>query len=231
MSSRLILKVVVSLSLAAFIILGFNRYTETVVDRVYDRIAESTLEQTQAESAVYDIDDAVRLFLNSSASVPATVNIADNIVFKDDVLCMAKNIYHEARGEPTIGQVAVGYVTKNRVSSDRFPNDVCDVVYQGPISRWWLEQKGKIVPLRYQCQFTWWCDGKDDTINTRSTAWANSLKVAIKVITDHVDDPTGGATYYYNFHIASPAWGRVFVTSATLGNHVFKVDRNDRSVF
>lgn len=230
MSSRLILKVVVSISLAYFIILGFERYTNTVVDRVYDKIVETAVEEVNAEQHVYNIDEVVRLFLNSSASLPSTIHVQDTFILKKDILCMAENIYHEARGEPNIGQIAVGYVTKNRVSSDKFPDDICEVVKQGPISQWWLE-RGKIVPLRFQCQFTWWCDGKPDTVNIRSTAWANSIHVALNVLLDKVTDPTKGATYYYNYHIASPAWGRIFVTSATYGNHVFKIDRNDASIF
>lgn len=44
--------------------------------------------------------------------------------------CLAQNIYHEARGEPTSGQLAVAFVTLNRTEDDRFPDSICDVVYQ-----------------------------------------------------------------------------------------------------
>ena len=48
-----------------------------------------------------------------------------------DIHCMAEAIYFESRGEPLLGQIAVGNVILNRVSSNRFPNTICKVVHQG----------------------------------------------------------------------------------------------------
>lgn len=44
--------------------------------------------------------------------------------------CLYVNVYHEARGEPDIGKKAVIVTTLNRVYSKKFPNTVCQVVYQ-----------------------------------------------------------------------------------------------------
>jgi len=49
----------------------------------------------------------------------------------DEVKCLALNIYHEARNQPTVGKLAVAQVTMNRVKDVRFPNTICGVVYQG----------------------------------------------------------------------------------------------------
>jgi len=43
---------------------------------------------------------------------------------------LAKCIYAEARGEPYVGQVAVGAVILNRVASADFPNTIYGVIYQ-----------------------------------------------------------------------------------------------------
>ena len=51
--------------------------------------------------------------------------------FANALMCMAINIYHEARNESVIGQIAVGQVVMNRVADERFPNTVCEVVTQG----------------------------------------------------------------------------------------------------
>ena len=40
----------------------------------------------------------------------------------DEVNCLALNIYHEARNQPTVGKLAVAQVTMNRVKDVRFPN-------------------------------------------------------------------------------------------------------------
>ena len=44
--------------------------------------------------------------------------------------CLAMNVYREAGHEPFEGKVAVAQVTLNRVNSNKFPRDVCAVVYQ-----------------------------------------------------------------------------------------------------
>ena len=58
------------------------------------------------------------------------------------VECLTSAIYHEARGEPFTGQVLVAAVIHNRVLSDQFPNNYCDVIRQNnqfefvSIGRW-----------------------------------------------------------------------------------------------
>ena len=47
----------------------------------------------------------------------------------EDITCLSKNIYYEARDQSREGQYAVAMVTLNRVYSDLFPNTVCEVVY------------------------------------------------------------------------------------------------------
>lgn len=57
--------------------------------------------------------------------------------------CLAQNVYHEARGEPISGQLAVAFVTLNRTDDARFPTNICDVVYQrGQFS--WTKHKPRI---------------------------------------------------------------------------------------
>ena len=46
------------------------------------------------------------------------------------LLCLALNMYFEARSEPIAGQIAVAEVTLNRVASPHYPNTVCEVVLQ-----------------------------------------------------------------------------------------------------
>ena len=47
------------------------------------------------------------------------------------VMCLALNVYHEAKNQSLIGQIAVAQVVMNRVKDERYPDNVCDVVYQG----------------------------------------------------------------------------------------------------
>lgn len=47
-----------------------------------------------------------------------------------EIDCLAKIIYHEARGEPKKGRTAVGMVALNRVKHEQFPDTVCSVMRQ-----------------------------------------------------------------------------------------------------
>ena len=52
------------------------------------------------------------------------------------VMCLALNVYHEAKNQSLIGQIAVAQVVMNRVKDERYPDNVCDVVYQGQYYKW-----------------------------------------------------------------------------------------------
>lgn len=52
------------------------------------------------------------------------------VMASNQILCMADNLYHEARGEPEAGIFLVGFITMNRVRDSRWPNTVCSTVYQ-----------------------------------------------------------------------------------------------------
>jgi len=135
------------------------------------------------------------------------------------VECLAANIYHEARGEPSEGRHAVGYVTVNRMYDKRFPNTICDVVYQARYSKWWWTHHRKKVPVRNQCQFSWYCDGRpDDTHN--QTAWRQALADARAVLDEAVPDPTNGSTHYHANYV-SPYWCKNYQLMAIINNHRF----------
>ena len=50
----------------------------------------------------------------------------------NDLECLTRNMYHEARGEKLPGQIAVGMITINRAKSKskKFKKTLCGVVYQ-----------------------------------------------------------------------------------------------------
>lgn len=125
--------------------------------------------------------------------------------------CLALNIYHEARGEPRDGRLAVAMVVLNRVHDPRFPNTVCDVIKQGG------EKRG--------CQFSWWCDGRSDRPTDRA-AWMESRLIASEVLAGGLDDPTGGALWYHADHIR-PAWRMAIVRGPKIGRHVFYASKPD----
>ena len=130
--------------------------------------------------------------------------------------CLAEALYFEARGESVKGQFAVAEVILNRVESGSFPNSLCGVIKQGT---------GK----RYQCQFTYTCDGHDEVIREKR-AFERVGKIARLMIDGGARVLTGGATHYHTKAV-NPRWARKFPRTATIGVHHFyrmptKVTRN-----
>jgi N-acetylmuramoyl-L-alanine amidase len=161
-------------------------------------------------------------------SVASEPLLPPNPIDINQMHCLATNIYHEARGESIKGKIAVAHVTMNRVTSNRYPSSVCDVVYQAEMRLNW---KGKLVPRRHKCQFSWYCDGKSDNIVLKTAtgkvikhnmaAWKQSLKVATTILKNEMTDPTYGATHYYNDKLADPSWADAYMMVARIDNHVF----------
>lgn len=108
---------------------------------------------------------------------------------------LAHIINGEARGEPYVGQVAVGAVILNRVRDSRFPNTIAGVVYQ---------------PGAFDAV----ADGQINLPPSNS---------AFKAARDALNgwDPSGGAIYYYNPSTAKSKWiwSRPIIT--TIGKHNF----------
>lgn len=131
----------------------------------------------------------------SSASVPSPIL---SLFDEREVNCLARNIYHESRGEPTKGQLAVALVTLNRVYNKKFPNTVCKVVYQ-------------------KSQFSWTAyNYKIHNIK----AWNHSKDLAYKVLSGSTEIQNFKALYFHT-HQVSPGWNKKLKTVAKIGNHVF----------
>tara|TARA_R110002110_G_scaffold311740_1_gene525265 strand:+ start:1065 stop:1490 length:426 start_codon:yes stop_codon:yes gene_type:complete len=135
-------------------------------------------------------------------------------MFETALLCLALNIYHEARDQPVLGMQAVAEVVLNRVDDKRFPDTVCEVVTQGPTYKWKRD-----FPVRHRCQFSWYCDGKSDRPKD-NTAWAVSKAVANSVLETGSTGIAGYATHYHNIRVR-PNWSSTKILIGKIGDHVF----------
>ena len=186
--------------------------------------------------------------LQSARAVMASLALSYEVetgvsVNEEELKCMAENIYFEGRAEPMIGKIAIGHVVMNRIEDKRFPDSICGVVKQGPVRESWKTKKDPTLadedrvfyPRKNRCQFSWWCDGKKDiiwatymngdVIPDNMTAWRDSINVALWILSDELNDPTKGAVFYYNPHIANPSWGAIYNETAMIGNHRFMKDK------
>jgi len=134
---------------------------------------------------------------------PVTAEVRDK-----QLDCLAKNIYHEAKGEPFEGKVAVAQVTLNRAASGQFPSDICKVVYQK-----------NVVYDKVLCQFSWYCEQATAAKPKNTAAYKECQIVARQVLLEEFRLPSlTKALYFHGTHI-NPGWKREKV--ATIGGHVF----------
>jgi len=152
---------------------------------------------------------------------PALIPLEVDYVLNESEHCMALNIYHEARSDNLAGKFAVGDVVLNRVYDTRYPNSVCDVVYQGKHKPSWKDPT-ELVPIRNQCQFSWYCDGKSDEPYD-SDSWREAVLISIQLINDgRYRGLTEGATHYHAYTVR-PDWvdDRGMQMVGRIGDHVF----------
>lgn len=137
------------------------------------------------------------------------------VVEKDELRCLALNIYWESRSEPLEGQLAVAGVTLNRVASEKFPDSICDVVRQGGYAR------------KHRCQFSWQCDGQSDEPK-EVTAWRNAQQLARLFLAGVYKDPTKAAKWYHADYV-KPDWADRLQRTAKIGRHIFYREENTRT--
>jgi len=114
--------------------------------------------------------------------------------------CMALNIYYETRGSSLADSFAVADVVLNRVEDTRYPDTVCDVVYQGV-----KHADGRMK--RNACQFSWYCDGKADNPQNQEI-WKRAQSIAWAILKwDQFRGISEGATHYHA-HYVNPRWNR-----------------------
>lgn len=136
-----------------------------------------------------------------------------------EAYCLALNVYHEARGSNFADQVAVADVVLNRVEDTRYPNTVCEVVYQGKQRPSWKDPN-VMVMVRNQCQFSWYCDGKADDPRDND-AWRIAQQIAYLIL--HLDQHRGiteGATHYHATYV-KPEWASELQLIGRIGNHIY----------
>jgi spore germination cell wall hydrolase CwlJ-like protein len=129
------------------------------------------------------------------------------------VWCLALNIYYEARGSNLADQAAVADVVLNRTQDRRYPSTICEVVKQGE-----KDSKGNMI--RNRCQFSWYCDGKND-LPTNKEAWVKAQQTAyMMVYLEQFRGITEGATHYHANYV-KPKWATNLQLIGRIGDHIF----------
>lgn len=113
--------------------------------------------------------------------------------------CLARAVYFESRGEPLLGQLAVGEVIANRSRSGRWPASYCGVVKQ-------------------RSQFSFVRNGAIPEPNRGSSAWRTAVAIARIVDGSHIESKVSDALFFHARRV-NPGWR--LTRLGTVGNHVF----------
>jgi len=122
---------------------------------------------------------------------------------------LARTLMAEAGGEGRLGLRAAGSVIMNRVNADGYGSTLQDVILApGQFSAW--------------NSVTGYAGGEGGLDMASMSPSEDAYAVADQLLSGEYEDPTGGATHYYNPSVATPAWGMEAGGEwQAIGNHVF----------
>lgn len=151
--------------------------------------------------------DVVRQ-LPVSTTIPAIRSA--NPMQREQILCLALAMYHEARGETEAERLAVAQVIYNRaIQAD---STVCSTVWADHGSQFqWVKSTGTIVPRE-------------------RSVWEAVQTSAVRFVRHRPADSTHGATNFYNPALCSPNWANDGHVTVSLRQVFLRIDgRNARS--
>ena len=149
------------------------------------------------------------VFIVMGLLISNAVDAVDDQAVNRQLTCLARNVYYEARGESEKGKKAVAKVTLNRVKSSRFPNTICDAVYE---QRWDKRRR------RYVGAFAW--TEFDSVPSPKSRQWRKSWKAAESVYQNPDSVQLKGALFYHATRI-KPRWAKQKKRIKKIGRHIF----------
>ena len=119
-----------------------------------------------------------------------------------EMQCLAKNIYHEARGEGIAGMMGVAQVTLNRADTQyRGKKTLCGVVHDSH-------------------QFSWTKDIQK-TKKLDKPSWQQSLHIAQLVLLGVRIKEIEDSIYFHSHKIKSPIWTKNLSVNKKIGQHIY----------
>ncbi|NLJ75140.1 MAG: LysM peptidoglycan-binding domain-containing protein [Firmicutes bacterium] len=160
------------------------------IAETYSISIEELKELNQLSSDAISVGQLLRVPLHTLKEYPVGLQLTSQ-----EVQWLAQMIHAEARGEPYIGQVAVGAVIINRILSNQFPNTLRGVLFQ----------ENAFQPIR----------------NGSFYRPPNDMakRAALEALSGH--DPTNGALFFFNPRQSTDRYMHSRPAVVTIGRHRF----------
>lgn len=157
----------------------------------------------------------------TNAKVDRVGEVALSDYDREQIRCLAANVYYEARSETPSGKELVALVTLNRAKSEGYPDSICSVVTE--------KRKRK---NRWICQFSWYCEkGKDVKFHSRYLSkkkpqnYEKVYSIAKSVYLTYSFNPKykgKRSILYYHADYVSPNWDFSKLRRMVVeGKHIF----------
>ena len=163
----------------------------------------NTTTNIKVDEVRYKVEQDIKTILTGEFSIIDEINALAN-EDKRNVLILALNIFHEARGESLEGQIAITNVVFNRVKSEFYPNTITEVVYQNKQFSW-TNKQDRVSVLKKELQ-----------------SWISCQKLAFIIYTNSRIALESNYLHYMNKDIVSSVkWTKAYTKRETIGRHTF----------
>jgi spore germination cell wall hydrolase CwlJ-like protein len=135
------------------------------------------------------------------------------IVAKDQIRCLAANIFFEARGESVEAQQAVAQVTLNRVKSKHYPDNICKVVFQHKQFSWVHQQSAETIQKLLNADLS-------DYNRLDTLAYQQAYKIASNAVLKPFRGIPSDVLWYTRYDVY-PKWAQQKQVVGYYGSHVF----------
>ena len=134
----------------------------------------------------------ISLGVAATSITPGNLSKQNPFQSKTELNCLMQNVYHEARGEPIAGQVAVAKVTLNRAKN--LKKSICNVVYSPKQFSWTAIKTSHQSPSKVQMEH-----------------YISSLRAT---------ETDFEATHFHAVSV-QPGWAKKLTYLGQIGNHKF----------